>query len=354
MPVDIPYNDLVSIFIKFRENLDRLMQILISRVNQNPEIKNFINAYLISNEEFGRAMASRLRAKELTQFSFNYLHSSEELISSATINTAIDFSDIFPEAEKIIIDQKTKMTELNMKSLEARQKDSLFENEDKKIKDQIEIQRINLKKLNDDFQNLSKTFSDTYDPLTKKYNEAIESYEKHITYLENKKTEIDQLLEHVGGKAIAGSYDDSASEEKNTANTLRFLSLIIMGIALSIVGYSFVEINKHDFNLENTLLRLTFTILLSIPAAYLARESAKHRQQQYTHHQTSLDLKAISPYIASLPIEIQNKLKEEMATKIFTPKTFDHITKESYPINTQEIIMSLLSKFGENEKSKKQ
>ena len=67
--------------------------------------------------------------------------------------------------------------------------------------------------------------------------------------------------------------------------------------------------------------------------------------------QTSLDLKAINPYIASLPEEEQHKIKSEIAQRIFAPKDFQSISNESYPINSQEVIMALISKFG-NDKDK--
>ena len=124
-----------------------------------------------------------------------------------------------------------------------------------------------------------------------------------------------------------------------------------MALIVGIAGYSFIESMHQSFDLSNSLLRLGLVFLLSVPAAYLARESTKHRQQQYTHLQTSLDLKAINPYIASLPDEEQHKIKSEIAQRIFAPKDFQSISNESYPINSQEVIMALISKFG-NDKDK--
>lgn len=85
--------------------------------------------------------------------------------------------------------------------------------------------------------------------------------------------------------------------------------------------------------------------MLSIPAAYLARESAKHREKQYAHQQTSLDLKAIAPYIASLPQEEQHKIKIEIAGRIFAAKDFNKVDTDSYPININEIIMEIIKKL---------
>lgn len=111
-----------------------------------------------------------------------------------------------------------------------------------------------------------------------------------------------------------------------------------------VVGYSFLETTSADFQWQKSLFRIVLAMLLSVPAAYLARESAKHREQQYRHLQTSLDLKTISPYIASLPDEEQHKIKSEVASRLFAARDFSKVSSDPYPINMHEIIMELLKK----------
>lgn len=177
------------------------------------------------------------------------------------------------------------------------------------------------------------------------------AYEEQLKAINNKNDQLDTLLGNAASRVIVTEYADSADQEKIAADWLRGGSLFCMAIIIVIAGYSFWESIHQSFDLSNSLLRLALVFLLSVPAAYLARESTKHRQQQYTHLQTSLDLKAINPYIASLPDEEQHKIKSEIAQRIFAPKDFQSISNESYPINSQEVIMALISKFG-NDKDK--
>lgn len=58
----------------------------------------------------------------------------------------------------------------------------------------------------------------------------------------------------------------------------------------------------------------------------------------------SLELQAITPYIASLPDEEQHKLKAEMATRLFGSKGQIN-NSESYPINIQEILTKIIEKI---------
>ncbi len=167
----------------------------------------------------------------------------------------------------------------------------------------------------------------------------------------NKKIEsVDVLLGTVSASVIAGNYDTTAKAEKKMADSLRNLSLGCMTVIALVVGYSLYETTTYSFKWENSLFRMVFTILLSIPAAYLAGESAKHRRQHYAHLQTSLDLKAITPYLASLPIETQHKLKSDMANRLFAPKSQISDSSESYPINTTELLVKIFELIESNKK----
>lgn len=70
------------------------------------------------------------------------------------------------------------------------------------------------------------------------------------------------------------------------------------------------------------------------------------------HLQTSLDLKAIDPYLASLPIEEQHRIKSEMSNRLFATKNFSAVGADPYPINVQDVLVRLIDKleFKDNKK----
>lgn len=170
-------------------------------------------------------------------------------------------------------------------------------------------------------------------------------YENTLLELESKKEQINEILGHASGRAIAGDFETSAAEEKSMANLLRYASLVFMAAIVAVVGYSFWETTTSNFQWQSSAFRVVLAIMLSIPAAYLARESAKHREQQYSHLQTSLDLKAINPYIASLPDNEQHKIKAEVARKLFAAKEASRSGSDTYPANFHEILVEILRKL---------
>jgi hypothetical protein len=226
----------------------------------------------------------------------------------------------------------TQLLQKNIESLEGQLQDS----EDRHEKRQITLSK-RLEDMESSLESIEEDMKSRLKAVDTLYSSAKED-------LDRKQKGVDDLLGTISASIIAGDYDSSATSEKKMADWLRVGSLGCMAIIALAVGFSLYETTTDAFKWENSLFRLVFTILLSVPAAYLARESAKHRQQQYTHLQTSLDLKAITPYLASLPIEEQHRLKSEIANRLFAPKNYSLDSNDAYPINTQEILMKLLDK----------
>lgn len=212
------------------------------------------------------------------------------------------------------------------------------EKHDERIKNSLAETERRLVVMEEGLKGLDQQALETLSKIDGAYLEALDQ-------IKTKKEEIDSILGHVSGRAIAGDFEKSADLEKTAADWLRFGSLFCMALIVGVLGYSFWETIKIDFQWQKSLFRVALAFLLSAPAAYLARESAKHRTQQYLHLQTALDLKAISPYLASLPQEVQHKIKGDVAAKLFGGRDFSQVGSDSYPINTQELLMELLKKI---------
>lgn len=209
-------------------------------------------------------------------------------------------------------------------------------------------ERVN-KSLNENELRIEKISSITgnlEDNVTKEINKVKVLYEESLAEIDTKKAQIDDILGYISGKVIAGDYEKSAQDERIVADWLRYGALACMGLIILIVSYSLWKTTTSDFSWQNSIFRIVLSFILAVPATYLAKESAKHREQQYAHLQTSLDLKALDPYIASLPVEEQHKIKITTAERLFVAKSSSKESLDSYPINTHEIIMEIIKKMG--------
>ncbi|EHH2561667.1 hypothetical protein J7X25_004549 [Vibrio parahaemolyticus] len=264
----------------------------------------------------------------------------DELVSKSTkFKNLIENSPLEYQSLKLDNSLKNDAEVTSFKSVKTNLKklsDSHLQH-DQRIKKLLSENDLRITELNDRVSKIDDTANAEIANVTELYKQALED-------VESKNKQIDDILGHVSGRAISGDYEESAAEEKKMANWLRYASLACMLTIVVVVGYSFLETTSADFQWQKSLFRIVLAMLLSVPAAYLARESAKHREQQYRHLQTSLDLKTISPYIASLPDEEQHKIKSEVASRLFAARDFSKVSSDPYPINMHEIIMELLKK----------
>ncbi len=156
-----------------------------------------------------------------------------------------------------------------------------------------------------------------------------------------KSEEVDKLIGTISDKALAGNYSKYAEEEKKEADKMRIISSGFMLISIALGIGSFFESMIHEISNSTFISRIIFAIVLSIPAAYFARESTKHRNQQQHFRKIDLDLKAVGPYSLSLPDKDQHELKKDIASKIFA-KDLTTKNEKSYPIDIQELILEIV------------
>lgn len=201
---------------------------------------------------------------------------------------------------------------------------------------------------------LSKRIESIESQYTEQIELASDIYKNGIINIEESKKEIESMLSNTANRVMADDYVSSAVAEKKAANWLRGLSLVCMTIIVGIVCLSFYDSTHSGFDWENSIFRTVLVFILSIPAAYLSRESTKHREQQYNYHHTALDLKAITPYIASLPEADQNRIKISIAERIFASRQTNLNPQDSFPLNTQELMMELIKKVDLSRKSEQQ
>jgi hypothetical protein len=232
------------------------------------------------------------------------------------------------------LQSELKELKLDFTESDNRQKNILSENES----------RVSI--LSEGLKSLEAEVSETLQRTEKLFDDSILKFNE-------KEKQIDEILSHATGETIAGDFAVSAVDERTMANNLRYASILCMVLIVIVVGYSFWETTTASFKWESSVFRIVLAILLSVPAAYLARESAKHREQQYNHLQTSLDLKSITPYLASLPDGMQHDLKVDIANRIFATKNFSKVGADPYPLNMHEILMELIKKLDISKDSKK-
>ncbi|WP_148059349.1 hypothetical protein [Sinobacterium caligoides] len=172
-------------------------------------------------------------------------------------------------------------------------------------------------------------------------------YRDHEVDLQEKASHIDGVMGAISAGSMAQHYEGRADDEEKVANWLRYGALFCMVLVIIGASLSFYDSLSNGFELNTALYRLALAFMLSVPAAYLARESSRHREKEHAHRQKSLDLRAITPYLASLGEEQQSEIKMKVADRLFVNESREKggksEAKAEVPISAHEMIEALVS-----------
>lgn len=214
--------------------------------------------------------------------------------------------------------------------------------------DKLDLQKSNIEEISEFTKKGIAGIKSEISSTGEKVKEAIIELEE---YIKEKKANLDAIENELSnqqgllsGKMLAGGYAQQAEEERKSANSMRNASVLCLVTILTVVIYSLIELSGGEITVERSLVKLGLLLFLLAPAAYLARESTKHRNEHYALKQTALDLNAIGPFIASLDKDGQDLIKAKIAERLFC-STKDKPESNTFPINAHEVIIKLIEKF---------
>lgn len=123
--------------------------------------------------------------------------------------------------------------------------------------------------------------------------------------------------------AQAGAYSIYAKEEKRAADYLRWsaISLMVIGVVILVapeILKIFSDAEDYVLDWKRTLGRVPFSLILFVPAFYLAGESKRHRNTEITNRRRELILSTIDPYLALLDNGKAEQIKVDVAKGIFS------------------------------------
>jgi hypothetical protein len=148
---------------------------------------------------------------------------------------------------------------------------------------------------------------------------ATQYVDDEIGKIGEKIQDLNKLVALAAGNRLGVVFEANANKEEKKADEFRKYSIIMMFsvgmlFILNFLIFEFDEFTKHD-----AYMRVAIGVFFSFVIAYLVRQSAVHRNQQYIYLQKALDVTAISPYISDLPTQDQYQIKKLIAERIFVP-----------------------------------
>lgn len=315
-------------------------QLLGLKVSQRESYSEEIKATARTLQEKATNLRGMIDSGE--EFSLPYILSIDNIAIAGSPNNY----DAISAHEKNIIELQAKLrseietferdiTKGNDEIEELKRKS--FENSQKSLDEVSDLRR--------GIEQLKSEISDLQSNMTKEVGKAAKIAEDAEVRSNEIDTQINEILGQNASKILLIDYANTAAAEGKSADLLRRWSLVCMALTGVILCLALYESLNSELDWKQAIFKVFTAIALSVPAAYLARESAKHRSQEHINRRISLDLRAITPYIATLKSEEQNKIKSEVASRIFGMQENGGASSDNYPINFQELAKMIIEKI---------
>ncbi|MCF6193118.1 MAG: hypothetical protein L3J46_02155 [Kangiellaceae bacterium] len=325
----------------------------ISSYLQN--IINEVNSY-ISNKNAGHLNNTTAHVDNLTSQIASLSIPRPKITEKAFSNSALTFKN---QVEEIVNEIKKSRDEFVSKVARISSKSTEQESKLQEINNLIEESQITISESISSFHEQFEVFETEYnEKLTKhieekdaevnaavevleeKHNALVSEHEKAATtllsQLKAKKDEAANLVQIIGNIGVTGNYQKIAIEEKSTANRWRNIALALMLIMVGIIATTVFISVKEGFDWKIAIFRIVAALILGVPAAYAARESAKHRSNETRNRSAELQLASLDPYLEKLPDEKKNQIKENLTEKFFGLESRD--THDSEPVTYNALV----------------
>lgn len=125
----------------------------------------------------------------------------------------------------------------------------------------------------------------------------------------------------VGTDGVAGGYQRSATDEQSAANFWRWIAMGALAAAALWILLKYwmglVPSGSNPVNWAELITAGSLTLVLLGAAGYAARQSKIHRETEQQMRWFALEVKAIDPFLSSLPENERSDLKKRLSEKLF-------------------------------------
>lgn len=177
------------------------------------------------------------------------------------------------------------------------------------------------------FSDVHKTFIHDTSQKQKEYDEILDGH----------KESVENLVGIISTNTISGHFKGVADAKNNL--TTKWQSLTVVGFVVTIAFGFFALVFEANLDWPSLIARFIVTTALGSFTAYAARQVTKNEAQEKYNRQMEIELKTLTPYIASFSAEDQIKLKEQLFPHIFGKADVNSLVPEQNA-NTSRISLN--------------
>ena len=209
----------------------------------------------------------------------------------------------------------------------------LLENEYRKLCKRIKTENSQIKKdfnsLHKSFRDMNTNLKDVRGKLDAESKDIIKGLEENFTkyaneasaVIEEKHQSILDIHQMVAEDGVAAGYKKYADNEQKSAKIWRRVAMFFYILALGwliyrvVSGFGFTDGGTFDWVRLLGILSVT-AVALGV-AQFASHQSRAHRENEQEMRWFSLEVKAIDPFIQSLPDKERHELKRQLSDRLF-------------------------------------
>lgn len=183
---------------------------------------------------------------------------------------------------------------------------------------------------NTQYQRSEKERSDQFKKAFEKYIDQSDSVFKELSTKASKIIEVLTKLQDDASKVYgvtintlqSGAYSSYANEEGKSADKFRIFAsgLMLVGVCILVIPelLQMYQNGEYTFDWAKMLGRVSLSLVLFVPAFYLAKESGKHRNNEIVNRRRQHILSTLDPYIELMEKDAAQELKSHVAKTVFS------------------------------------
>lgn len=191
-------------------------------------------------------------------------------------------------------------------------------------------------------EELHKAHQVELDRLTKEYQQNAGSI---LAKVEEQKREVEKLVGVIGNLGVTSGYLKNANSARKSLWLWQFVAVAAMAgliIVAIVVFYPSITGKDGTFSWPSFAGRVFITLTFGALAAYAAKQADNFFEVERRNRRLALELEAIGPYLAPLPLEQQHEFRVRMGDRSFGPDDASGKAQARSPATTVDMLWTLL------------
>lgn len=184
-----------------------------------------------------------------------------------------------------------------------------------------------------------KTYQENLAALKTEYELAAKAV---LDKIDEHKKQVEKLVGVIGNLGVTSGYLKVANHARYALYLWQFLTVAAL-LGLIFVAYviAFSPPVSESVFFQGLSTRIFLSITVGVFAAYAAKQASNFWQVERRNRKLALELEALGPYIAPLPVEMQNKFREELGSRSFGVPDGDlQKASEGNPVTALDLLKS--------------